>query len=81
MDSHVTITESEKGKKVVNQHGDPIGRVVEVEDGTAHVDPDPDITDTIMSKIGWGSDDEGTYALEPQAVDSITENEIRLDLQ
>ena len=81
MDSHVTITEAEKGKKVVNQHGDPIGRVVEVENGTAHVDPDPDITDTIMSKIGWGSDDEGTYALEPQAVDSITENAIRLDIQ
>lgn len=81
MKSNVTITESEKGKKVVNQHGDPIGRVVEVDSGTAHVDPDPDITDTIMSKIGWGSDDEGTYALEPQAVDSITDDEIRLDLQ
>lgn len=81
MDSNVTITESEKGKKVVNQHGDPIGRVVEVEDGAAHVDPDPDITDTIMSKIGWGSDDEGTYVLESQSVDSIKDDEIRLNLQ
>ena len=81
MESSVTITEAEKGKKVVNQHGDSIGRVVEVDNGTAHVDPDPDITDTIMSKIGWSSDDEGTYALEPQAVDRITDNEIRLDIQ
>ncbi|AHG03902.1 hypothetical protein HALDL1_10025 [Halobacterium sp. DL1] len=81
MDSNVTITEDEKGKKVVNEHGDAIGRVVEVQNGTAQVDPDPDITDTIMSKIGWSSDDGGTYALEPQAVDRITDDEIRLDLQ
>lgn len=81
MDSNVTITDSDQGKKVVNQHGDPIGRVVEVKDGTAHVDPDPDITDTVMSKIGWGGDDEGTYALEPQTVDSVTDDEIRIDIQ
>lgn len=72
-----TITEEDEGKRVV-RGDDTVGRVVNVERGTAYVDPDPDITDTIMSKLGWGEDDEDTYPLQEDMVESISDDEIRL---
>jgi hypothetical protein len=31
-----------------------------------------------MSKLGWGSRDEGSYLLESGKVESITDDEVRL---
>jgi hypothetical protein len=78
MDSSTNFTESDEGKNVINQNGETIGRVVEVEGNRAYVDPDPGVTDTIMSKLGWGSRDEGSYLLESGKVESITDDEVRL---
>lgn len=78
MASNVTMTDADEGKQVVNHEGETIGRVVEVDDGTAHVDPDPGITDTIMSKLGWADRDEETYTLQSRSVESVTDDEIRL---
>jgi len=79
MASDTTFTGSDEGKKVVNQVGETVGRVVEVEGGSAHVDPDPSVTDAIMSKLGWGSREGGTYTLDPDAVATITDDEVRLE--
>jgi len=76
--AETTITDSEEGKKVVNQSGEEIGRITEVENGRAHVDPDPSVTDAVMSKLGWGSRDEGTYPLEEDNIETITGDEVRL---
>lgn len=78
MASNPTITDAEEGKQVVDQDGNTVGRVVDVADGTAHVDPDPDITDTVMSKLGWGDSDEETYALDSRSIDEVTDDEVRL---
>lgn len=78
MASNHTITEADEGKQVVDQDGDTVGRVVDVVDGTAHVDPDPDVTDTVMSKLGWGDGGEETYALDSQSIEHVTDDEIRL---
>jgi len=78
MESNTTFTSSDEGKQIVNHTGETIGRVVEVDDGRAYVDPDPGVTDTVMSKLGWGSRDEGTYALNSDDVETITDDEVRL---
>ncbi len=71
------ITENEEGKEVV--HGtETVGRVVEVEHGTAYIDPDPGLTGTIMSKLGWGDRDEDTYPLQEASIAEITDDQIRL---
>lgn len=75
--ARATIEESAEGKKVV--HGkDTVGRVVEVRHGTAYVDPDPGITETVMSKLGWADADEDTYPLQESSIEEITDDEIRL---
>lgn len=72
------FTEGDVGKRVVNANGEEIGMVSAVEHGTARVDPDPGITDTIKATLGWEDMDEDTYPLQEQAVDHIGDDEIRL---
>ena len=78
MEDNVTLTEGDEGKKVVNANGDPVGRVISVEHGKAHVDPDPGLTDTIRSKLGWGDADEDSYQLETTSIETVSDDEIRL---
>lgn len=78
MQSDITLTEDDEGKRVSNANGDEIGRVVEVKHGTAYVEPDPGLTDTLLAKLGWAESDEDSYRLDPDRVESVTDNEIRL---
>jgi hypothetical protein len=72
------ITEHDEGKKVVNKAGKEIGMVSKVEGQNVHVDPDPGLTDTIKSKLGWGDADDDTYALNQTDIASVTDDEVRL---
>jgi len=72
------FTDDDEGKRVVNANGEEIGVVQNVSSGTVHVDLSPGITDTIKSKLGWGDQDEETYTLDEDKVDTITDDEIRV---
>jgi hypothetical protein len=74
----VQVTEEEEGKQVVNQAGETIGVVAEIRDGTAYVDPDPGMFETIKDKLGWGDADEDTYPLSEDEIDRITDDEVAL---
>lgn len=78
MSSDTTITDDDEGKPVVNANGDKIGIVAAVEGGEAHVDPDPGITDTIRSKLGWEDTSADTYSLPTDSIEEVTDDEIRL---
>ncbi|GAA0673490.1 PRC-barrel domain containing protein [Natronoarchaeum mannanilyticum] len=72
------ITDDDQGKKVVNDRGDEIGMVKDVRAGTAHVDPDPGMTDQLKSKLGWGDTDDDTYPLQEEMIEDVTDDEIRV---
>lgn len=72
------ITDEDEGKKVVNSTGQKIGIVTEVRSGTAYVDADPGLADTIRSTLGWNEADEDDYPLEANSIESVTDDEIRL---
>jgi hypothetical protein len=72
------VTDDDQGKRVVDSNGEKIGMVTEVKSGTAYVNADPGLTDTIRSKLGWGDADQNDYALEENRIDSVTDDEIRL---
>lgn len=78
MQNDVTLTEDDEGKNVVNANGEQVGRVVAVEHGQAHLDPDPGLTDTIRSKLGWGNDDDESFRLDNSSIESVSDNEIHL---
>lgn len=72
------VTDDDQGKAVVDSGGREIGMVTEVKSGTAYVDADPGLTDSIRSKLGWGDADEEDYALEESRIHTVTDDEIRL---
>ncbi|WP_290813511.1 hypothetical protein [Halovivax sp.] len=73
-----TIHDDDRGKTVYNEHGDEIGVVTEVRHGTAHVDPDPGLTDSIKAKLGWGDIDDDTYPLQEDAIAHIDDDGVHL---
>lgn len=73
-----TITDDETGKPVVDSDGNQIGVVTSVEHGTAYVDPDPGVTEKLLSKLGWSDSDEEDYPLQEARIDAVTDDEIRL---
>ena len=72
------IIDDDQGKTVVNSDGQEVGMVTEVRSGTAYVDADPGLTDTIRSKLGWSKSEDEDFTLEESSIDSITDDEIRL---
>jgi hypothetical protein len=79
MSGRTKLTEHDEGKRVVNARGDEVGRVIEIKHGNAYVDPDPGLTETFMSKLGWGDgQDEDTYRLDENDIETVTDDEVRL---
>lgn len=77
--STVQITDDAVGKTVVTRDGDDVGVVSTVNHGTAYVDPDPGIATKLKTTLGWEDDpDEDGYPLQEEAVETITDDEIRL---
>ncbi len=73
------LSEDDKGKRIVTPNGEEVGMVKDVQAGRAFVDPDPGITDSIRTTLGWGEAQEGDYELNPDRVDRITDDEVVLD--
>lgn len=76
----VTITDDMVGKDVVDITGTKVGIVTSVRQGTAYVDPDPGITDELKAKLGWEDVDEEDYPLQVASIESVTDDEVRLEL-
>ncbi|WP_132058025.1 PRC-barrel domain containing protein [Halorussus amylolyticus] len=72
------FTERDEGKPVV-MGDEKVGMISRVEHGTAHVKPDAGITDKIKSTLDWGDADEDTYPIEENHVETITDDEVRLE--
>ncbi len=74
------ITPADESKPVVNASGERVGRIVSVEDDVASVDPDPGLTETFLSMLGWAEpdDDSDSYALQSEAVAEVTDDAIHL---
>ncbi|QFU83572.1 hypothetical protein [Natronorubrum aibiense] len=73
------FTDDDIGKRVVNANGEEVGLVADVEHGTAHVEPDPGITDTIKAKLGWGGTDDDAYPLQEGSVARVTDDAVHLE--
>lgn len=72
------FTDDEVGKTVVNANGEEIGMIAAVERGTARVDPDPGLTDTIKAALGWEDAGDEAFPLEAEKIEAITDDEVRL---
>ena len=72
------LTAEAEGKRVVDQDGTTIGTVSSVEGSRAHVHPDPGVSETIKSKLGWGNADDETYPIDEADIESVGDDEVML---
>ena len=72
------LTDDDVSKHVVTADGDEVGLVTEVEDGTAYVDPDRDVPSQLKSKLNWSATHKDTHPLRNDAIDEVTDDEIKL---
>lgn len=79
VDHRTGLSEKDVGKLVINGCGEEIGRIVEFSEGSAHVNPEPNLADTVLTPPGWNTRrNEDTYRLNDEQVTAITDDEIRL---
>jgi hypothetical protein len=74
------VTAEDEGKRVV-RGDETVGRVVEVQHGIVHVDPDPGLGETLLARLGWADRDEDTSPLREDAIRTVTDDEVRLKRQ
>lgn len=73
-----SLTEDDEGKSVVTADGETVGMVTEVRENTAYVDPEPGMFDRIKAKLDWSDSGEDAYPVGADAIEEITDDELRL---
>jgi hypothetical protein len=72
------LTKGDESKTVVTADGEVVGIVAAAEHGTAHVKPDPGLTDKLMAALGWSDHDGDTYPLQEEFVEATGDDEVHL---
>jgi hypothetical protein len=72
------FSESDKGKRVVDQKGNTIGAVDDIRDGNAYIKKSGEekVIDAVTTSLGW--DDSAIQELQSKHVDSIDDTEIKV---
>ncbi|WP_306054502.1 hypothetical protein [Natronococcus wangiae] len=73
-----TFTEDDVGKTVESATGENLGAVVAVDPGTAYVEPEPGMADSIKAVLDWEGDADDAVPLADDSVDRVTDETIRL---
>lgn len=74
-----SITQADEGKPVVDARDDKIGVVAEVEDDTAWIEFNPDTTNEIKSRLGFGdTSDQNTNPIPEEQIDAVGDDKIIL---
>jgi hypothetical protein len=72
------FTDNDEGKAVVDTAGERIGIISKVREGTAFVTPRAGVGERIKTKLGWGTVEDDSYPLMDEAVEAVTDDEIRV---
>ncbi|WP_435553017.1 hypothetical protein [Natrinema sp. CGMCC1.2065] len=72
----VELSRDDQGKDVVDESGQQIGMVAEVEGQTAYVDPEPGLTDRLKARMNWGGHGGDDYPVEAAQISAITDDEV-----
>ncbi|TYL37668.1 hypothetical protein CV102_15115 [Natronococcus pandeyae] len=77
-ESAIELSADDQGKDVVDERGETVGIVAEVEGQTAYIDPQPGLTDRLKARLNWGGHGDDDYPVEAAQISDITDDEIVL---
>lgn len=72
-------TDDDRGKSVVDDEGNRLGNVTDIQNGNGIIETDDNssLTDKLKSALSWDDSDD-THELRSDDVGSINDNEVRL---
>lgn len=74
------LTDSDVGKTVVTEDGEEIGRIADVADDAAAVEPDAGLTDQLRSRLGWeGGGEDESHRIREESVSDISGDTVVVD--
>ncbi|ELZ24980.1 hypothetical protein C475_12105 [Halosimplex carlsbadense 2-9-1] len=84
MPSETSVTLSDRGKEVVTQDNEVVGEIAEVQEvesgsNRVFVEPDSDLSQSAMSRLGWTDRHEEGYELDPDRIGAVYEDQVRLE--
>ncbi|ELY75212.1 hypothetical protein [Natrinema gari] len=74
--SPIELSHHDQGKDVVDESGQQIGMVAEVEGQTAYIDPEPGLTDRLKARLDWGGHGDEDYPVDSAQILEITDDEV-----
>ncbi len=72
----IELSHGDQGKDVVDESGQQIGMIAEVEGQTAYVDPEPGLTDRLKARMDWGGHGDDDYPVDAAQIVEITDDEV-----
>jgi len=74
------LSTSDEGKYLMDEEGEQIGIVTEVdpEAQVAYVEPDPDIGEAVIQGFGFGDADSDDIEVPAASVETVTDSELRV---
>ncbi|ELY48011.1 hypothetical protein [Natronorubrum bangense] len=75
----VELSSDDHGKDVVDETGQQIGIVAEVEGQTAYIDPEPGLTDRLRARLNWGGHGDDDYPVDSSEINQITDDEVIIE--
>ncbi|WP_049900442.1 hypothetical protein [Natrinema sp. J7-1] len=74
--SPIDLSHHDQGKDVVDESGQQIGMVAEVEGQTVYIDPEPGLTDRLKARLDWGGHGDEDYPVDSAQILEITADEV-----
>lgn len=76
----VMLDDDDVGKDVIDDNGEKVGVVTEVDEATnvMYVDPHPGLAQRVKTRLGWEGHDEDAYTVETDRIAEITDDEVLL---
>ena len=79
-DEAIVLDDRDVGKDVLDANGDKVGVITEVDADAnrAYVDPNPGLAERVKTRLGWEGHDDDAYSVEPDRIEKIDDDHIRL---
>lgn len=72
------FTQDDEGKTVVTAEGTRVGTVHKAGGIRVHVTPDTELGERVRDRLGWTAAENQVYELTTEAVEAVTDGEVRL---
>ena len=83
MSQEQTVTLSDMGKAVVVGDDEVVGEIAEVDErdngaNRIYVETDPDASGSVLSRLGWDETGSDHQRLDPERIEAVYENQVRI---